>query len=203
MSYSDVASYLITLIAITLAPGPVALMLVVRSASKDVLGAFSFGIGFALGGVMIISIVCIGLGASLTAVPEFFEYSKYLMMAYMLWLARGIWKGKFDLTDECPSNRSPIFNTLFAGILTCFISPYMMILFPLVLPSLMDVSTINLPEFLFLAVTTFVALIAGSVLIIAFAAQIRRLVRSRRSSIILRRCLSGILVIGGGWMAFF
>ncbi len=203
MSYSDVASYIFTLIAITLAPGPVALMLIVRSASKDVLGAFTFGIGFALGGVMIISIVCMGLGATLTAAPEIFEYSKYLMMAYMLWLARGVWKGKFDLAGECPNIRSPILTTLFAGILTCFISPYMMLLFPLVLPSLMNVSTIELPEFLFLAVATFAALISGSILIIVFAAQIRRLVCSQRASIILSRCLSGILVIGGGWMAFF
>ena len=37
--------------------------LLVRSASKDVSGAAGFGLGFALGGVIIITAVCFGLGA--------------------------------------------------------------------------------------------------------------------------------------------
>lgn len=203
MSFTDVTSYILTLIAITLAPGPVALMLIVRSASKDVTGALSFAIGFAIGGVIIISIVCFGLGAWLTTVPETFKYSKYLLMVYMLWLAHGVWTGDFDLTGECSNTRKPLIFTLGAGILTCFISPYMMVLFPLVLPGLLDITTIELPEFLILAVTTFTALVCGSVLIIAFAAQISRLARSPRAMRILRRFLSSILVAGGGWMAFF
>jgi len=202
MSISDVASYIVTLLAITLAPGPVALMLVVRSASNDVIGALGFGIGFALGGVIIISVVCFGLGSSLNVVPEMFEYSRFLMMAYLIWLARGIWQDGFDLESEYPQQHRPVFPAMGAGMVTCFISPYMIILFPLVLPSLMDITTIELPEFLVLAVTTFAALIAGSILIIAFASQIRRLARSKESMTILRRCLSCILVFVGGWMAF-
>lgn len=202
MSYSDIASYFTTLIAITLAPGPVALVLVVRSASKDILGALGFGVGFALGGLLIISAVCFGLGTWLTAVPEAFEYGKYVMMAYILWLAYGIWRGGFDLTGECDTKRLPILSSLGAGGLTCFISPYMVILFPLVLTGLMDITAIELPQFLILAVITFATLLAGSGLIIAFAAQISRLAHSPSSMMILNRCLASILVLGGGWMAF-
>lgn len=202
MSYSDSASYFMTLIAITLAPGPVALMLVVKSASNDIWGALGFGVGFALGGLLIISAVCFGLGTWLTAVPEAFVYGKYVMMAYILWLAYGIWRGEFDLTGECDMKRLPILSSFGAGALTCFISPYMMILFPLVLPGLMDITTIELPEFLIVAMITFAALLAGAGLIIAFAAQISRLARSPRSMMILSRGLASILVFGGGWIAF-
>jgi threonine/homoserine/homoserine lactone efflux protein len=202
MSYSDAMSYFFTLIGITLAPGPCVLMLIVRSASKDVLGAFGFGIGYALGGVIITSVVCFGLGTWLTAVPEFFEYSKYVMMAYILWLAYGVWKGVFDLEGECPSKRRPILSSLGAGILTCFISPYMMILLPLVLTSLMSTTAIELPKFIILVVITFATIVVCSVFIIALAAQISRLVSSPRSTMFLNRSLAGILVLGGGWMAF-
>jgi len=202
MSYSDIASYFITLIAITLAPGPVALVLIVRSASKDIVGALGFGVGFALGGLLIISAVCYGLSAWLSTIPEAIGYGKYVMMAYILWLAYGIWQGGFDLTDKFDTKRLPILSSLGAGTLTCFISPYMMILFPLVLPSLMDITTIGLPQFLIVAMITFAALLAGACLIIVFAAQISRLVRSPSSMMILSRCLASILVLGGGWMAF-
>lgn len=97
MSYSDIASYIVTLLAITLAPGPVALVLLVRSASNDVVVAFSFGAGFSLGDLMIITLVCFGLGTWFTAVPETFDYTRYLMMAYMIWLARGVWTGGFGI----------------------------------------------------------------------------------------------------------
>jgi threonine/homoserine/homoserine lactone efflux protein len=203
MSYSDVMSYFFSLIAITLAPGPCVLMLIVRSASGDVLGAFGFGIGYALGGVIITSVVCFGLGTWLTAVPEVFEYSKYVMMAYMLWLAYGIWKGGFDLAGKYASNRRPILSSLGAGILTCFISPYMMILMPLVLTNLMSTTAIELSKFFILVVITFTTVVACSILIIAFASQVSRLVHSPRSMMFLNRSLASILVLGGGWMVFF
>ena len=202
MIYSDLVSNFITLIAITLAPGPCVLMLIVRSASKDVLGAFGFGIGYALGGVVITSVVCFGLGAWLTVVPEVFEYSKYVMMAYILWLACGVWKGEFKLESECTSKRRSVLSSLGAGILTCFISPYMMVLFPLVLTNLIGTTEIKLQVFLILVVITFATVVAGSVFIIVLAAQISRFIRSPRSTMILNRSLASILVLGGGWMAF-
>lgn len=200
MSAVDTLSYFITLIAIAIAPGPVVLMLMVRSASNDTKGAAGFGIGFAMGGVLIISAVCFGLGAWLTAVPEVFEYSKYLLIAYILWLARGIWKGGFDMNANCEAQPPTIWSAFGAGLITCFISPYMMILFPLVLPEMMDISVIKMPDFVIIALATFGALFTGAGLIILFAAQLRRLARSARSMQIMNRSLASLLVAGGGWM---
>ena len=201
MSIADTFSYFTTLLAIAIAPGPVVLMLMVRAASKDTGGAVGFGFGFALGGVLIITAVCFGLGAWLTAVPEVFEYSKYLMIAYIVWLARGIWKGGFDMSSKCEIARRSIFSSVTAGLITCFISPYMMILFPLVLPELMDITVIKLPDFIIVGVVTFLALASGAALIVCFAAQLHRIARSARSTLILNRSLATILVGVGGWMA--
>lgn len=201
MQFSDAASYFITLIAITLAPGPVALVLVARSAGRDIWGALSFGVGYAVGGLLIITAVCYGLAAWLTSVPQVFEYSKYVMLAYILWLAIAVWKGGFDLSEKCETKRPRLLPTFGTGIITCFLSPYMMILFPLVLPEMMDITTIEMPEFLIIALLTFCALLAGAGLIIIFAAQICRLARSPQSMMVLNRALAGLLASGGVWMA--
>ncbi len=201
MSYSDLATYFMTLVAISLAPGPVFLMLLVRSASNDVSGAIGFAIGYAIGGIAIISVVCFGLGTWLTAVPEVLEYSKYVMMAYMTWLAYGIWNGDFDLNKSCDAPRRPILSSIFAGVFTCFISPYMLVLFPLVLPEMMDITLIRMPEFLIIAVTTFLSLFGSASLIVGFAAPLRRLAKSPLSMRIMNRSLATILVSVGGWMA--
>ena len=146
MSFADSFSYFITLVAIAIAPGPVVLMLLVRAASNDVKGATGFGVGFALGGVIIISGVCFGLGAWLTSAPIVFEYSKYVMIAYILWLARSIWKGGFDLNGSCETGAGTVISSMSAGLMTCFISPYMMLLFPLVLPEMLDITVIEMPS---------------------------------------------------------
>ncbi len=201
MSIVDMLSYFTTLVVIAVAPGPVVLMLMVRSASSDVAGAAGFGLGFAIGGVLIISAVCFGLSIWISSVPEIFEYSKYVMMAYILWVASGVWKGRFNMNGACETKRSSISSSLVAGLTTCFISPYMMILFPLVLPEMTDIKTLEMPEFLIIALTTFLAFAAGAALIVGFASQLRRLARSARSLQIMNRILASLLVAGGGWMA--
>ena len=202
MSVSEVVAYFLTLSAIMLAPGPVVLVLIVKAASKDIFGAIGFGLGFAIGAAIIVSVVSFGLGAWLTTVPEFFEYSKFIMMAYILWLAIGVWKGDFSIEGKCAHQHRP-FYSLGAGILTCFISPYMMILFPLVLTSSMGTTVIEPSRFFMFVVITFATGITSSVLVISLASQISRLVRSPRSTIFLNRGLASMLVFGGGWMAFF
>ena len=202
MLSSDLVSYFLTLMAIALAPGPVALMLLVRSARNDILGATGLGVGFAFGGVIILIAVCFGLGSALTSFPAVFEYGKYVMMAYILWLAYGIWNDGFDLTGDHQPRSRAILGALGVGVMSCAISPYMMILFPLLLPNLMDITTVEISEFLVIAVITLTALFGGSVIIITFAAQIRRIARSPRSMMLLNRGLAGVLTFGGGWMAF-
>ena len=202
MSFADTLSYFAALVAIAIAPGPVVLMLMVRAASNDAKGAVGFGFGFAMGGVLIITAVCFGLGTWLTAAPQVFEYSKYVMMAYFIYLANGIWKGGFDLNGSCDVENKSVLSSVIAGLITCFISPYMMILFPLVLPEMMDVTAIQLPDFAIVGVVTFLALSTGAAVIVIFAAQIRRLVRSTRATLILNRSLAPTLVGLGGWLAF-
>lgn len=202
MTFSDASSYFITLVAIALAPGPVALVLLVKSVGQDLRGALAFGFGYALGGVMIITAVCFGLGLWLTAVPEFFEYSKYVMLIYILWLAYGIWNGAVSLDSQKKLDKSGLSKSTLAGILTCFISPYMMILFPLVLPEMMNITAIALPKFAIAAALTFAAISTGSLIIIIFASQIGRLIKSERSMRNLNRGLASLLTFGGSWMAF-
>lgn len=201
MSFADTFSYFIAVVMIAIAPGPVALMLMVRAASNDTKGAAAFGLGYIAGGVLIVSAVCYGLGTWLTATPQIFEYGKFVMMAYICWLAWDIWKGGFDMNGTCEVTHATILSSITAGLITCFISPYMMILFPLVISDMIDITVFKLPEFIFVGVVTFLALATGAALIIFFAAQLSRFARSAHSTLMLNRSLATILVGVGGWIA--
>ena len=201
MAILDLFSFFATIVALALAPGPAVLLIMVRAASNDVVGAIWFGIGVAVGGVLIVAAVCYGLSAWMTATPEVFDYSKYVMLAYISWMAWSVWKGGFDMSVESSTASRSIGSALLAGFFTCFLSPYYMIILPLMLPEIADIRAIDMPEFLILSLTTFLALFIGAALVVGFASQLRRLARSARSMQIMNRTLALVLVVGGGWMA--
>jgi len=201
MAILDLLSFFVTIVALALAPGPAVLLIMVRAASNDIVGAIWFGIGVALGGVLIVAAVCYGLSAWMMATPEVFDYSKYVMLAYISWMAWNVWNGGFDMSSDCDTPPRSSRSALVAGFVTCFLSPYYMIILPLMLPEIADIQVIEIPEFLVLALTTFLALFAGAALVAGFASQLRRLVRSARSMEIMNRSLAMVLVFGGGWMA--
>ncbi|MEO0357405.1 MAG: LysE family transporter [Pseudomonadota bacterium] len=202
MNNADILSYSFTLFIIAIAPGPCILVLLVRAASNDLKGAVGFGIGYSVGGVAIITAVCYGLATWLSTSPEVFNYSKYVMLAYILFLAHGIWKGGFDLNKNGDCKKSTFTSAMTAGLFTCFISPYMMILFPLVLPEMADITTIKMPDFLLIALSTFLSIFAAAAVVVIFAAQVRRLIRSDIAAKRMNKTLASLLVIGGSVMAF-
>lgn len=201
MSFADSFSYFVTLVVIAVAPGPMLLLLMTRAASNDVKGAIGFAFGAALGSLSIVTAVCFGLSAWLSDVPEVLAYSKYVMLAYIIWIARDIWKGGFDMSGEVRKERSGFGLAIAAGFTTCILSPYMLVLFPLVLPEVMDIAVIRMPQYFIIVATTFIAEAAAAFMIVASAVQLKRLVKSNRSMAIMNRSLASLLVVGGGWMA--
>ncbi|MFK7791541.1 MAG: LysE family translocator [Devosiaceae bacterium] len=202
MSLGDVTSYFVALVAIAVAPGPMLLLLLTRAASNDVKGAIGFALGAALGSLTIITAVCLGMSAWMAEAPQVLSFSKYLMLAYIAWIAWGMWKSGFDMNAPVGMQRSGFILSIGAGYTTCILSPYMLVLFPLVLPELIAINVIKMPDFLIITFTTFAAEATAAGLIIGLAAQLRRLFQSERSMRLFKRSLALILMIGGGWMAF-
>lgn len=200
MTFADTLSFFITVFALAIAPGPVVLMMLARAASNDVKGAACFGLGYAIGGLLIITAVCFGLAAWLTSVPGLLNHSKYIMLAYLAWVALGLWRGGSDMMCEgAPAKSSALASTL-AGLGTCMISPYMVVMFPLVLPEVMDVTQIKMPDYLYASASTFLALLIASAIVVVFAVQLQRLAQSPRGIRRLNRILALVLITVGGGM---
>jgi threonine/homoserine/homoserine lactone efflux protein len=202
MGLADTLSFFVALVAISIAPGPVVLMQLVRAGSNDTKGATGVGLGWAIGGVLVVAVVFCGLGAWLTAVPAVFEYSKYFLLAYFFWLARRIWNSGFDMSGCCKVSSSSFWSAIATGLGTCLVSPYMMILFPLIITDMLDANAILFSEFAIVSAITFLGLTTGAALVVLCAAQLQRVARSAHSMLILNRSLATVLVGAGGWMTF-
>jgi len=201
MSLVDIFSYYTALVAIAIAPGPLMILLMTRAASNDLSGAIGFAFGTALGSLTLLSAVCFGMSVWLADLPEVLNYSKFLMILYILWVAYGMWRNGLDLSREQTPSKTGAVLAMVTGFLTCVSSPYMLILFPLLLPEIIDMTTIVMPDFLLVTGVTFLAEATAAALMIGLAAQLRRLVHSPRAVQIMNRSLAAILVILGGGMA--
>jgi len=201
MTFADTFPYYITLITIAVAPGPMLLLLMTRAASNDIKGAVGFALGAAFGSLTIITAVCFGLSVWLTEVPAVLAYSKYVMLAYIFYIAWDIWQGGFDMNGTVQARRSGFGLAVVAGFTTCILSPYMLVLFPLVLPEVMNITTVRMPDFLIITFTTFLAEATAAALIVGLAAQLRRLIQTRRAVQVMNRSLAFVLLAGGSWMA--
>lgn len=202
MTVTETISYFFTLLALILAPGPMLFLLLTRAASNDVRGALSFALGAAIGNVLIVSAVCLGLSIWLSSAPEVLSYSKYLLLAYIFWIAQDIWKSQLVLHEQKQQRRSGMGLAFVMGFLTCILSPYTLILFPLLLPEVVDITVIEIPEYLILVLTTFASEATATAIIVGLACQLRRLTGSVRSMRVMNRILASVLVVGGTATAF-
>lgn len=202
MTFADTFSYYAALVTIAIAPGPMMVLLMTRAASNDVLGAIGFSFGTAIGSLAVLSAVCFGMSVWLSEAPEILNYSKYLMLMYILWIAYGMWNKGLGLEQAQDKSASGFLLSAAAGFITCVSSPYMLVLFPLLLPEVLDVTHIMVPDFMIITSTTFLAEATAAAIMIGLAAQLRRLVQSDRAVLIMNRSLAAILVSVGGVMAF-
>jgi threonine/homoserine/homoserine lactone efflux protein len=156
-----------------------------------------FLIGTALGSLTILTTVCYGMDLWLEDYPGILTNSKYLMLAYMIWIARDIWKGGFDMTGTDPSRKSSFALSLSAGFVTCLTSPFILILFPLILPQVLEITTSKMPDFLILTMTTLTIEITVVAVAVGLALQLRRMARSTTAMLIMNRGLAMLLGLSG------
>lgn len=200
MLFSDATVYVTTLIAITMAPGPLILMLMVRAAGNDTKGALGFGLGVAAGDVLVILLICLGLGTWLTASPAIAQFGNVALTAYLGWLAIQIWRGTFDLSGAETRPHAGVASSFMAGAGTCLISPQTLALYTLLLPRLMNVETASTTEFLSITALTFVALTVCFGLVIFCSTHLRGFLSSAANVTLVNRTLSCTLAAAGAWM---
>ena len=199
MQFIDVLVYFSLLVSITIAPGPLMAILVARTLSRDMKGAVAFGVGIAIGDVAIIALVCAGLGVWLQATPEIFDTAKLIAVIYLLWIAINIWKGSVN-NNQKVNNKGGTIAATFAGVLTCVVSPQTLLLYLMILPKLIDVTSITVSVFSALALITFSGLAFTFVIVIILADRFRSLLESPSRTRNLNRVLAVLIGLSGIWM---
>ena len=201
MQFNDAFLYMVTLVTLTLAPGPLVLFLLLRATANDRIGALGFGLGVALGDIAVIAAICFGLGVWAQSASWFSSAAEVGLLLYFGWLAANLWNGGFNLVAEDGVGvGTGIFAAVAAGAATCIVTPSTYGLYSVILPKLVDISELRIPGFMAIAALTFASLGVCFLVVVLFAEPLRRLSRSPKMVVRINRVLSCLLIGSACWM---
>mgnify|MGYP000659765252 CR=1 FL=1 len=192
-------TYMITLAALTLAPGPLVAVLAARSASSDRRGACAVAIGICAGDILVILTVCAGLGFWLQAHPEVFTSARYVGVGFLLWMAVRMWHPSGGSTDHSLPIAGSAASFL-TGFAICLSSPQTVVMYLVLLPSVADLTLVRLQDVIVLSLATMGALLGVFLLVIVLAGTLQRALRSSNVARLWARGMSLTVALSAIWI---
>ncbi|MBB3189995.1 LysE family translocator [Halomonas cerina] len=199
MELTALFTYMMTLAALTLAPGPLVAVLVARSASRDRRGACAIAIGICAGDILVILTICAGLGFWLQAHPEVFTFAKYAGVGFLLWMAVRMWlQSEVSMDPSLPVVGSAA--SFLTGFAICLSSPQTVVMYAVLLPRVADLTMVRLQDAIFLIFATISALFGVFLLIILLAETMQRALHSSNVARLWARGMSLTVALSAIWI---
>lgn len=199
MDYASIAFYVVAVVAYNVSPGPLMAVLVSRSVGHDSKGAMALALGYCLGDVVVVSAIIFGVGIWAASKPELLAFGKYLGVAYLLWLAVGMWKcSAAAATSE--QGKTGWFASMTAGLAICLGNPATLLVFMILLPIMAPTGFVNGGQIFMAIAVTFSAgfvVFFGTVLL---ARQLSCLIASPSSTKIVSRLSAAALALTSVWL---
>jgi homoserine/homoserine lactone efflux protein len=198
MAFDAWLAFLAATVVLCAIPGPTIIFLIGNTLAHGRVHSLWSLLGAALGDLVAIVTVSLGVGAVLAASATLFTLFKWLGAAYLLWLGIKMWRTRHS--DE-PNSAAVVPPAAHSGLkqafLVCALNPKSIAFFVAFLPQFLDPARPVAPQMAILAVTfvgTAMAIAASYVLL---ADRARRFVRGARGRMITNR-LGGTALIGAG-----
>ncbi len=170
-------------------PGPGVAAVIAQGLARGSVGAPAFIAGFVMGDLTWFIAASLGLSALAQSAHTVFLVVRYAGAAYLLWLAYALWTAPprvlMEAGPEAPPQRP---FKLFTGSLTLTLgNPKPMIFFVALLPSVVPLETLRLPDYL--EIGAVIAIVLPSILgaYVLAASRARVFFRSARALRLLNR----------------
>lgn len=147
-------TYLVTVVGLSMTPGPNSLLVLTHGALYGHRSATFTVIGGVAGFVSMMALSMLGIGALLQARPEALEVLCWVGGAYLVWLALQLWRAPpLDLTPGQGGQAPGVGALLGQGLLTAVSNPKVLLFYGAFLPQFIDPERPLLLQFAVLAGT--------------------------------------------------
>ncbi|MGE3145183.1 MAG: LysE family translocator [Pseudorhodoplanes sp.] len=194
MSWPTLTAFAVVFALAAASPGPAVAAVLARVTAKGSSGMVFFVLGLMLGDLLWVSAAVFGLAALAALFQPLFMVLKYLGAAYLLFLAWKLWHAPVVAAAAEPVRGQG--KKLFAGgLLLAMGNPKTMLFYLALLPTLIDLPSLNAIGFVELAAVVVVVFVAVFTAYVVLAVQARRVFTSPRAVRMVNRT-SGVAMAG-------
>lgn len=175
-------------------PGPGITALVARALGSGFRSSFAMSLGLIVGDLTYLTAVVLGLALVAQTFGTVFLVVKWLGVAYLAWLAWRFWNsGVTAETIEARRGRDGALGSFVAGLTVTLGNPKVMIFYLALTPTLVDLRTVTVSDYLVLAAITVATLLAVLVPYLALASKARWFLKTPRALKALNRTAAGFM----------
>jgi threonine/homoserine/homoserine lactone efflux protein len=175
-------------------PGPGVTALVARALGSGFRASLVMAMGLMLGDLIYLTAVVLGLALVAQTFGTVFLVVKWLGVLYLAWLAWGFWtSGITPETVEAKKGSGGYVASFLAGLAVTLGNPKTMIFYLALTPTLIDLRTITLPDYMILAGLTGLVLLVVLVPYLIMAAKARSLLQAPRALKLLNRTAAAFM----------
>ena len=199
MSLATLLAYCTALFIAAAIPGPGMTAIVARALGSGFRETFFMGLGLALGDLIYLTAVILGLAIVAQTFATGFMVIKFLGALYLVYIAYKLWTAGLLPQDIKAKSTSNMAMSFLSGLLVTLGNPKTMLFYVALVPTLIDIKAIGLDEYGILVGSTFVVLMAVLIPYILLASRARLLLKQPRALKSLNRIAASIL---GGTAAY-
>jgi threonine/homoserine/homoserine lactone efflux protein len=183
-------------------PGPGIAAIVARVLGRGTRGAFAFTAGVAVGDVVWLTLAIAGLAVLAQTFYGVFLVIKWLGVAYLVYLAWGMWRAPTDAREiEADTRRERPATLFLAGLAVTMGNPKVMIFYLALLPTILDLARVTVLGYMELVLVTLSVLAVVFGLYITLAVRARRLFTSPRAMRLINRGSATAMAGAAAWVA--
>jgi threonine/homoserine/homoserine lactone efflux protein len=197
VTFHTAIAFAIGMFFLALSPGPGLATIISRSLASGMIAGLAVTAGLVLADFFFMAVAMAGLTAIATAVGPLFQIVKYAGALYLVWLGYRTFRGSGKPLIVTPKGGRGLAKDVGLGFLVTLGNPKAILFYGALLPTFLDMTKIELSDFLVLAAIVVVIsyLVYGSYIFLA--ERSRRLLSSSAASRFFNR-LTGTILIGAG-----
>ncbi|CAN7297964.1 LysE family translocator [Rhizobium sp. LjRoot98] len=201
MSLATLFAYCTALFIAAAIPGPGMTALVARALGSGFRETFFMGLGLALGDIVYLTGVILGLAFVAQTFTTTFMVIKVLGALYLMYIAYKLWTAGL-LPQEIEAKKSASMGLSFlSGLLVTLGNPKTMLFYVALVPTLIDLHVIGVKEYVILVCASFTVLMAVVIPYILLASRARLLLKKPRALTSLNRIAAGIIGTTAAYIA--
>lgn len=205
MTFSTWLTFFLTVVAISLSPGPGAIAAMGAGVRHGFARGRAIAIGLALGVWTQLAVIGVGLGALLATSSHAFSVVKWLGVAYLLWLGVQQWRAEPRPLATADAGGAPPAKSalVWRGWAVNAVNPKGTVFLLAVLPQFVDPAQPWLPQYAVIAPTFGLVELAVMTGYAALASRVLRLLRTPAQLKAVNRLFGGLFVAAALLLATF